>query len=423
MWKDGRNMNAEIIAVGSELLLGQIVNSNATYLSSELSKTGIDVYHHVVVGDNPERLEKAVKQALNRSDLLILTGGLGPTKDDITKEIVSKVTGDELVYDGATEERIKAHFSGRKRKMTENNRKQALILKGAHVFPNDHGLACGMVVNQSDKKIILLPGPPKEMIPMFEKYSIPYLRNEIHTNEQIQSLVLRFFGIGESQLVEEIDDLIESQSNPTVAPLASSGEVTLRLTVKGSDIADNEQKLMVVKDTILERVSAYFYGEGEKQLHERLIERLSAMKYTIGAAESMTGGSFSSALTEVPGSSAVFKGAVICYSNAVKEAHLSVSKEVLQKEGAVSATCAKLLAINVKDSLQTDVGISFTGVAGPTALEGKDPGLVYIGIAILDDVKVFKLQLAGSRANIRERALKYGCYHALKELSKEKVDE
>ncbi|RKL69063.1 competence/damage-inducible protein A [Salipaludibacillus neizhouensis] len=416
-------MNAEIIAVGSELLLGQIENSNATFLSSELSKLGIDVYHHVVVGDNEARLEKTVETALERSDLLILTGGLGPTKDDITKEILAKVTGRELVYDENTEARLHAYFAGREKKMTENNLKQALIIQGSYVFPNDHGLACGMAVDVSGKKVILLPGPPTEMIPMFERYTGPFLQQELHTKDQIQSKVLRFFNIGESQLVHEIDDIIESQTNPTVAPLASGGEVTLRLTVKGTDASENELKLEELKQKIVSRVSPYFYGEGEAQLHGIVVDRLQELKLSIGAAESLTGGDFSSTLTEVAGSSSVFKGAIICYSNAVKEAQLSVPQEVLTKEGAVSKRCAELLALNVKKLLKTDVGISFTGVAGPDSLEGKSAGLVYIGIAVNDNVEVFKLQLAGSRKNIRERAAKHGFYYLLHELSKEKVDE
>ncbi|MCE7794536.1 competence/damage-inducible protein A [Salipaludibacillus sp. CUR1] len=416
-------MNAEIIAVGSELLLGQIQNSNATYLSKELSKMGINVYHHIVVGDNPDRLFNVVEAGIKRSDLLIFTGGLGPTKDDLTKEVIAKVTGTGLVYDAETEERIQAFFARRQRVMTANNRKQALVLKDSTILPNDHGLACGMVLEKNKRKIILLPGPPNELIPMFENYTQPYLLNEIKIKEQIQSKVLRFFDIGESQLAEKVDDLIEKQTNPTIAPLASGGEVTLRLTVKGSDISENENKLEELKARILERTEDFYYGEGESNLARLLLDQLRKRKLTVAAAESLTGGQFSSALTDLPGSSAVFRGAIICYSNAVKEAELGLSSEVLEQHGAVSAICAEQLAGNVRNKLNSELGISFTGVAGPDPLEGHEPGTVFIGLATGKWSRAYKIQLAGSRENIRERAVKYGMYYLLRNLSKEKVDE
>ncbi|UTR15032.1 competence/damage-inducible protein A [Salipaludibacillus sp. LMS25] len=409
-------MNAEIIAVGSELLLGQIQNSNATYLSSELSKVGIDVYHHTVVGDNPQRLLDVVKNGLERADLLIFTGGLGPTKDDLTKETVGEATDTPLDYDPETEDRIRHFFAARKRNMTENNRKQALALKGAHIFPNDHGLACGMALEVAGKQLILLPGPPSEMIPMFETYTLPFLLKNVQQQEEIQSKVLRFFDIGESQLVERIDDLIEQQTNPTIAPLASGGEVTLRLTVKGADDRENERHLNRLKQQVLQRVGDFFYGEGDANLATLLVSELTERGLTVGAAESLTGGRFSAALTEVPGVSSVFNGAIVCYSNAVKETTLSVSSQILQKDGAVSASCAKQLAKNVKKTLHSDVGVSFTGVAGPDELEGHSPGTVYIGISTQHITEAYKLHLAGSRENICDRSVKYGLYYLLKDL-------
>jgi nicotinamide-nucleotide amidase len=409
-------MNAEIIAVGSELLLGQIQNSNATYLSRELSKVGIDVYHHTVVGDNEERLMDVVEKGLERADVLIFTGGLGPTKDDLTKETISEVTGVPLEYDPETEGRIKHFFATRKRNMTENNRKQALALKGAHIFPNDHGLACGMALEIAGKQLILLPGPPNELIPMFETYTLPFLYKNVHQKERIQSKVLRFFDIGESQLVEKIDDLIEKQSNPTIAPLASGGEVTLRLTVKGAYDKENERLLNHLKQQVLERVGDFFYGEGDANLATLLVKLLTEKGFTLGAAESLTGGRFSAVLTEVPAVSNVFNGAIVCYSNAVKETILSLSPRLLSEEGAVSASCAKQLAKNVKKTLHTDVGVSFTGVAGPGELEGHAPGVVYIGIATQHTTEAYKLHLAGSRENIRDRSVKYGLYYLLKDL-------
>lgn len=418
-------MNAEIIAVGSELLLGQIQNSNATFLSKQLSSVGINVYHHVVVGDNPHRLSEVVKSGLDRSDLLIFTGGLGPTKDDLTKETIAEVTDKELVYDQQTEKRIEAFFTQSRRHMTDNNRKQAMVLKGAKILPNDHGLACGMMIEYGEKLIVMLPGPPSELVPMFNSYVMPSLKERLGNVEEIQSKILRFFDIGESQLVEKVDDLIEGQSNPTIAPLASVGEVTLRLTVKGSDKKDNLVQLEQLKEKILHRVGDFYYGEGENDLAEILSKELQANKQTVASAESLTGGLFSSMMTKQAGASKVFTGALICYSNAVKQTELDIPQKLLQKSGAVSAECANQMAINIKGKLGSDVGISFTGVAGPDPLEGKEPGVVYIGIATKDHTETHQLHLAGSRELIRERSVKYGIYYLIQCLrkEKEKVDE
>ncbi|WP_416150882.1 competence/damage-inducible protein A [Salipaludibacillus sp. HK11] len=416
-------VNAEIIAVGSELLLGQIQNSNATYISGQLSSIGIDVYHHVVVGDNPNRLSEVVESGLNRSDLLIFTGGLGPTKDDLTKETVAKVTGKELVYDRETEERIESHFAQRRREMTANNRKQAMVLKDAKILANDQGLACGMVVEHNNKYIVMLPGPPSELIPMVNNYLMPFLKKKLVLNEEIQSMVLRFFDIGESQLVEKVDDLIEQQTNPTIAPLASGGEVTLRLTVKGSDKQENDFQLQQLKSKILERLGYYYYGEDESQLANILFRELKATGQSIAAAESLTGGLFSTMMTSEPGSSSVFTGGIICYSNSVKHTELAISQKLLQTEGAISSSCAKEMAINIKQKYHSDIGISFTGVAGPNSSEGHEPGIVYIGIATKHHEETYLLRLAGSRENIRERSVKYGMYYLIQCLSKEKEKE
>ncbi|MBU9722675.1 MULTISPECIES: competence/damage-inducible protein A [Bacillaceae] len=402
-------MNAEIIAVGSELLLGQIVNSNAQYLSEQMTILGINVYHHTVVGDNPKRLGEVLHVAKKRSNVIIMTGGLGPTKDDLTKETTAAFTGKKLVYDQDTMDRIEGFFQARNRVMTENNRKQALILENSHVFPNDHGLACGMGLKDDDRLFIMLPGPPKELNPMFEKYVIPYLRKQMQHAISIQSRVLRFFDIGESQLVEIIDDLLESQSNPTIAPLASDGEVTLRLTIRGLDETENENELNKLQDEIVSRLDKYFYGTGEVTLVEKLVDELKAKNTTISSAESLTGGLFASELTKQPGVSSIFPGSIICYSNEVKKSQLQVSEEALI-HGTVSHECAKEMARNVRQIMGSDIGISFTGVAGPDQLEGKEPGLLYIGISTEDETKSYELKLAGSRQNIRDRSVKYGAY-------------
>ncbi|MCD8511635.1 MAG: competence/damage-inducible protein A [Bacillus sp. (in: Bacteria)] len=420
-------MNGEIIAVGSELLLGQIVNSNATYLSKQLSNIGINVYHHAVVGDNEKRLSEVLAVACNRSDLVIITGGLGPTKDDLTKETVGKFLHKNLVYDEGTEMKINEYFQQRNREMTENNRKQALILEGSHVFPNDHGLACGLAIKGEDPQtqFIMLPGPPSELKPMFETYVIPYLTSQLGEKAFIQSRVLRFFDIGESQLAEKLDDLLESQTNPTIAPLASDGEVTLRLTVKGENEVTNEQLLDETAAKILQRVGDYFYGTGENSIYHMLVHLLNQQGYTLSSAESITGGLFASEIISIPGAGSVFSGGVISYANDMKEEPLGVKEEILIEEGAVSLTCAKEMAFKIREQGKTDFGISFTGVAGPDPLEGKKPGLVYIGISSQLETKGYMIQLAGSRNNIRSRSAKYGAYFLLQWIRKEikKVDE
>lgn len=420
-------LNGEIIAVGSELLLGQIVNSNATYLSKQLSNIGINVYHHAVVGDNEKRLSEVLAVASNRSDLIIITGGLGPTKDDLTKETVGKFLHKNLVYDENTETRIKDYFKQRNREMTENNRKQALIVEGSHVFPNDHGLACGLAIggDEPEANFIMLPGPPSELKPMFETYVIPYLLAQLGEKAVIQSRVLRFFDIGESQLAEKLDDLLESQTNPTIAPLASDGEVTLRLTVKGENKSNNEQLLNIVEAKILERVGEYYYGEGEDSLFQKLVLLLKEKGLTLSSAESITGGLFASEITSITGASTIFSGGVVTYTNEMKRDVLGIQEKLIVEEGAVSSACAKEMAKKVREKGNTDFGISFTGVAGPDSLEEKTPGLVYIGISSQDETRVFTLQLAGSRNNIRSRSAKYGAYFLLQWIRKElkKVDE
>ncbi|MFA9558016.1 competence/damage-inducible protein A [Evansella sp. AB-rgal1] len=418
-------MNAEVIAVGSELLLGQIVNSNAKYLSEQLSHLGINVYYHTVVGDNESRLSDVLSIAKERSNLLILTGGLGPTKDDLTKETVGKMLGKQLVHDKETEERICQFFEKRGREMTENNRKQALIIEGSHVFPNDHGLACGMAISSKELQILMLPGPPKELQPMFETYAIPYFQKQMKVKSFIQSRVLRFFDIGESQLVDKIDNLLETQTNPTIAPLASDGEVTLRLTVKGEKEEENTYLLDEVQNKILQKVGSFFVGIGDQTLMGMLVRLLQQTNTTITAAESLTGGLFSAGVTNEPGTSKIFPGGFITYGNDMKSLQLDISDELLQNDGAVSHACAKEMAKKSREKAKTDYGISFTGVAGPDSLEGHPVGTVYIGISSKSKTESYEIKLAGSRQNIRERSVKYGVHFLLQWIRKEteKVDE
>ncbi|MGM0873741.1 MAG: competence/damage-inducible protein A [Bacillota bacterium] len=413
------NIRTEIIAVGSELLLGQIVNSNAQFLSTQLAELGMNVYYHTVVGDNPTRLDQAIKIAQERSNVIIFTGGLGPTKDDLTKETISKALGKELVFDQDALESIKQYFVQTKRIMSENNKKQALVLEGSFILKNDYGMAPGMALEVDKTIYMLLPGPPSEMKPMFQNYGREYFQNQLGFQEKIISRVLRYFGIGESQLETDIQDIIDEQVNPTVAPLAAEGEVTLRLTAKHEDEEVANQLLNELEQKINARVGEFFYGYEQTTLAQELKKLLIDKKKTISAAESLTGGMFSEQVTALDGASQLFKGSIVCYTNEMKAQILNVSNHTLDEYGAVSEQCAEEMADQVRKLSNSDIGISFTGVAGPKPHEGQPVGTVFIGISMKDkETQVYRFNFAGSRKGIRVRTIKYG-YHNLVKLLKE----
>lgn len=410
-------MKAEIIAIGTELLLGQIANTNAQFISESLAEMGINVYYHTVVGDNNERLKEVITHAEKRSDLLIFTGGLGPTKDDLTKETLSEHLDQRLVMDQDALTYIENYFLKVGREMTENNRKQALVLEGCHVLRNDTGMAPGMGIVRDNHVYIMLPGPPSEMKPMFRNYVVPYLQQQFKLGDQIESRVLRFFGIGEAQLETEIMDLIDGQSNPTVAPLASTGEVTLRLTAKHTSANERTRLLNELEEKIMQRMSKYFYGYGEVSLMETLFTTLKQQNKTLAVAESFTGGLFSKEMTAFSGASSVFNGGVTCYTNEAKVKLLGIEESLLNTDGAVSISCAEKMAENIQQLLDTDIGLSFTGVAGPEKSENKEVGTVYIGIAMSNQpTEVLSLQLAGNREMIQIRGVKIAANNLLKKL-------
>ncbi|WP_411501710.1 competence/damage-inducible protein A [Brevibacillus centrosporus] len=408
-------MRAEIIAVGTELLLGQIANTNAQFLSQKLAQIGVGVYFHTVVGDNSERLLQVIRLAAERSDLVIFSGGLGPTQDDLTKETVAAYVGVDLVTDANAMKYIEDFFTQRGIVMTENNRKQALVLAGSHVLPNDFGMAPGMAIRHDSTTFVLLPGPPSELYPMVDRYVMPYLIDLLPEKQVFHSRVFRFYGIGESALEERLLDLIEKQDNPTIAPYAKEFEVTLRVTARAATAEAGEALILPVEKEIRDRVGQYIYGTGEdSSLHEVLINELRKRGESIACAESCTGGTVASLITSVPGSSSVFRGGIVCYTNEVKNQVLGVSEEVLATEGAVSEQTAKLLAENVREKLGTTYGVSVTGVAGPDSSEGKPVGLVYVGIAAEGLPTVVKeLRLAGRRQAIVGRAAKFALFYAL----------
>jgi nicotinamide-nucleotide amidase len=411
-------MDAEIIAVGSELLLGQIVNTNAKFLSQQFAEMGINVFYHTVVGDNDKRLEQALDMAESRANLIVFTGGLGPTKDDLTKETISRHLGRKLVSDEEALESIEAYFRKTGHEMTENNKKQALVLDGSEVLRNDHGMAPGMVISIKGITYMLLPGPPKEMEPMFLSYGFESIMKKLETHERIESKVLRFFGIGESLLETKIEDMLENQTNPTIAPLAADGEVTLRITAKDSSREKCEEMIAEVEKEIMSRVGAYYYGSNETSLVKELVKELTVRNLTIAGAESLTGGMFQEHLTSIPGAGKIFKGGIVSYTNDAKTNVLKISDKTISEYGVVSSECAIEMAENVRALLDADIGVSFTGVAGPDEQEGVPVGTVFIGIAFRNgESKAERLNLSGSRAQNRIRSVKYGCHYLIGKLT------
>lgn len=413
------NFHAEIISVGSELLLGQILNTNAQFLSKELALLGVNVYHHTAVGDNAERMKDVIQNAQERANFIILTGGLGPTKDDVTKQTLAKLLSAELIYDEDTLQRIKNYFQKANRTMTDNNRRQALVIDGSHVLANKNGMAPGMVYIHNDIVYILLPGPPHELQPMFLDELKPFLHKQGYLSHFIISRTLRFYGIGESQLESDLEDLIDKQTNPTIALLATKGEVTIRLTARGKTEEEVHELLDKAEEKILERTSRYFYGHDSTSLPMEVAKLLEQKELRIASAESLTGGLFSQLLTDVSGAGMIFNGGIVSYSNEIKERILQIPRDVLDRDGAISSNCALEMAENARDILKADIGISFTGVAGPSQSENKEVGTVFIGLAFQNEqTVVYPLNLVGSRNSIRRNSANYGFYYLLKHLKK-----
>ncbi|WP_422448747.1 competence/damage-inducible protein A [Thermoanaerobacterium sp. DL9XJH110] len=396
-------MKAETIAVGSELLLGQIANTNAQIISRALQEIGIDVYFHTCVGDNRDRIIEVFKEALGRSDVIITTGGLGPTMDDLTKETIASYIGLPLKVDEDSLERIKSFFSARGRHMTENNYKQALIPEGATAILNKKGTAPGVLLNYKGRIIVMLPGPPYEMEPMLRDTVIPYLSK--WSSKTIYSRVMKFYGIGESQLEETIKDLLVNQSNPTIAPLAKKGEVTLRLTAKADDFLKANELIRPLEEEIKRRVGRYLYGYDDETVEEIVARLLFKYNKTIAVAESCTGGLLAHKLTNIPGISKQFERGVVSYSNNSKLELLGVKKETLEKFGAVSEQTAVEMARGIRLTSRTDIGVSITGIAGPDGGTLEKPvGLVYIGYADSDSSCAEKHIFSGDRIDIKERS-------------------
>ena len=398
-------MVVELICVGTELLLGNIVNTNAAYLSEKCALLGLSMYHQSVVGDNAERLKESLETALNRSDVVILSGGLGPTQDDLTKETAAEVMGIPLKEDPHSRERIEEYFKNSQYKViTDNNWKQALVPEGAIVLDNENGTAPGIIMEKNGKSVILLPGPPGELIPMFEGKVYDYL-NKLQP-EIIYSTMVRICGLGESFVENEIRDLIDNQTNPTIATYAKIGQVDLRVTAKAASEKEAAKLAKPMLKELLKRFGDHIYTMDEhKSLEEVIVHFLKERSLTLTTAESCTGGMIAARITDVPGASEVFKQGLVTYSNRAKRKLLDVKKTTLKEYGAVSEKTAKEMAKNGAFMTGSDACVSVTGTAGPTGgTEEKPVGLVYIGCCYNNKTVVKEFHFKGERQKIREQA-------------------
>lgn len=396
-------MKAEIITVGTEILLGDILNTNCRYLSRELAAMGIEMYYQITVGDNEERLLKTLEESLNRSDIVICTGGLGPTEDDITKEVCAKYFGYELELHKSSLDAMIERFKHMNRVPTKNNEKQAYFPKEAYVLKNDNGTAPGCIMEKEGKMIVVLPGPPKEMESMFENYVKPYLSKL--TDDVIESEVLRIIGVGESKVENDILDIIDSQTNPTIATYAKGYECTLRITAKAKSVEEAKELIKPMSDEMKRRFGQSLYATGETSIEEVVSKMLVENNLKIAVAESCTGGMVSASLINYPGISSVFMEGCVTYSNEAKMKSLGVKKETLDVYGAVSDKCAKEMASGVAARYNTNIGIATTGIAGPDGGTDEKPvGLVYFGIYINGKVISKKYVFNGDRQGVRERA-------------------
>ena len=399
-------MIVEVISVGTELLLGNIVNTNAQFLAEKCALLGLSMYHQVVVGDNRERLAGCIRTALDRSDILILTGGLGPTEDDLTKEVCAEVMGLPLMEDAHTRARIEAYFvNSIYKKITDNNWKQAMVPEGAKILDNHNGMGPGLILEKGGKSAILLPGPPGELYPLFNEQVYPYLQDLCP--EKIISRMVKICGCGESMVEERILDLIDTQTNPTIATYAKTGEVHLRVTAKAASKEEAERLIKPVVKELKKRFGINVYSVKEEETLEMAVVRLlNKYELTVTTAESCTGGLLAGRIVNVPGASDVFREGFITYSNKAKRKLLDVNKATLKKYGAVSKETVREMAAGGAFAADSDICIAITGIAGPDGgTEDKPVGLVYMACYMDGNVTVEKYQFKGNRSKVREQSV------------------
>lgn len=410
-------MQAEIISIGTEILLGDIVDTNSRYIAARLKELGYDIHYITTVGDNKERLVDVLKNAINRSDLIITTGGLGPTDDDLTREAIAQSSGKKLAQDEKLLSNIKTYFKKKGYNMTKNNYSQALLPKGALPINNLWGTAPGIILKTKDYSLISLPGVPNEMRNMVDKIVLPELQQ--NNSDFIKSRTLHFFNIGESTLETKLYDILQEQANPTLALLAGRGEVKIRITAKGKDEDYIEEMISQKENLIKNRVGEYLYGVDKTNLAVEVKKLLSKNDLTISFAESCTGGLLGHRITQISGSSKVFKGGLVVYSNQAKINLLTIDEKVIEKHGAVSKIVAKKMAKNVADRLQSDIGIGITGIAGPGGGSSEKPvGLVYIGFYYNGNTQVYKLNLKGNRSYNKWMTSQNAFFYIYKEIKK-----
>ncbi len=401
-------MKAEIITIGTEILLGEIVNTNAQYLAQQCAEIGLDVYYQTVVGDNLQRLRAAFTLAATRAELIICTGGLGPTDDDLTKQALAEHVQRELQTDDQARAAIELFFTRRGLSASANNLRQAWTLTGADVLPNDNGLAVGTAVVDNGVAYLLLPGPPRELQQMFSTYAVPWIRRLAPELQTLHSHILCFAGIGESAVAAELDDFIKQQTDPTIATYAKEGEVQVRLASR------TPSTFVHMEAQIRQRLGEYLYAVGEQTLEETVVAALTCAGKSVALAESCTGGTISKLLTSVPGSSNVFEGAMVVYSNRVKHNWLHIPHAWLEggdAPGAVSRETAVRLAEQMLIQSTADYSLAVTGVAGPAEQENKPVGLVYIAIGTRNGVTTCEeLRTGGTRTVIQWRAAKFALY-------------
>ena len=395
-------MTAEIICVGTELLLGNIVNTNAAFLSEKLAYLGINCYFQTVVGDNRDRLLSVINTALSRADILIFSGGLGPTEDDLTKETVAEALGKKLIRDKWAEQEIADYFALRGRIPTDNNWKQADVIEGCEILYNKNGTAPGIFVSEGEKTVILLPGPPLELKSMFTDSVMPKLQQKC--GQVFYSQTVKIVGPGESSVETQILDMLNTQENPTIAPYAKTGEVHLRVTARAKDEKEAREKTAPVVEELYRRFGkAVYTTDADETLEMALTKLLIKKKYTMTTAESCTGGMIAARMVNAPGVSAVLESGFITYANEAKEELLGVSHDTLEKFGAVSRETAEEMAEGAVKAAHTDAAVAVTGIAGPDGGTKEKPvGLVYIGVNVRGNVEVREYHFSGSRQKIRE---------------------
>ena len=393
--------SAQILCVGTELLLGNVLDTNSHTLSVGLAELGINLYYRKTVGDNFDRLFSSVKEALAESDILILSGGMGSTVDDLTVECVAKVMDIPLEYHQPTMEKIEAYYRKKGTVMTENNRKQALLPKGATVFQNRQGMAPGVLIETDTKTVVILPGPPRELGPLFRECIMPRFREKFGASV-IVSRMVRFWGIAESAMDEKVSDLT-ALSSPTVAPYAKNGESMLRVSARGESEEECLAAIEPVIEEIRSRLGEYVWTDSEDTFEEALVHELRAAGKTVSFAESCTGGLCAKRVTDVSGASSVIGMSCVTYSFDAKSKLLGVKKETVEKYGIISAECAEEMAVGMRALSGSDIAVSVTGLAGPTGDEGKPVGLVFVGVADKDRVfsKKYFFPYENDRAHVR----------------------